>query len=450
MIHSLKDNSESESGKLNDLLREFEKLLGEIIAAYLKGEYSGLTENIYFNSSRQHMLISDSSYELSPQEQLILLLSLTQHIRPNFYDEIIKEVIPQGGDFPEFGGVRGSNHRGLLPTGETAQFILAGNHVAKRIEVAKYFSNDHFFFKNGILSLEKLKDGEPAMSGRIVMSPEWVEYFLTGDMPAVSFSQDFPATLLSTKMEWGDLVLHSYTSDLLQDIKNWLDHHKKLYADEILSPKIKPGYRALFYGPPGTGKTLTVSLLGKEFKKPVYRIDLSMVVSKYIGETEKNLNKVFDKAMNKDWILFFDEADALFSKRTGVQSAHDKYANQEVSYLLQRVEDFSGLLILASNFKSNIDEAFIRRFNTIVHFPKPDAQERLRIWRNCFPKQLELSKDVQLEHISNKYELTGAMIVNIIQYSAIKTFALSKTEISTQVILDGIRKELQKEEKSMY
>lgn len=450
MIHSLKDNSESESGKLNDLLREFEKLLGEIIAAYLKGEYSGLTENIYFNSSRQYMLISDSSYELSPQEQLILLLSLTQHIRPNFYDEIIKEVIPQGGDFPEFGGVRGSNHRGLLPTGETAQFILAGNHVAKRIEVTKYFSNEHFFFKNGILSLEKLKDGEPVMSGRIVMSQEWVEYFLTGDMPPLTFSQDFPATLLSTKMEWGDLVLHSYTSDLLQDIKNWLDHHKKLYEDEILSPKIKQGYRALFYGPPGTGKTLTVSLLGKEFKKPVYRIDLSMVVSKYIGETEKNLSKVFDKAMNKDWILFFDEADALFSKRTGVQSAHDKYANQEVSYLLQRVEDFTGLLILASNFKSNIDEAFIRRFNTIVHFPKPDAQERLRIWKNCIPQQLELSKDVQLEHISNKYELTGAMIVNIVQYSTIKTFALSKTEISTQVILDGIRKELQKEEKSMY
>ena len=102
-----------------------------------------------------------------------------------------------------------------------------------------------------------------------------------------------------------------------------------------------------------------------------------MVVSKYIGETEKNLSKVFDKAMNKDWILFFDEADALFSKRTGVQSSHDKYANQEVSYLLQRVEDFTGLLILASNFKSNIDEAFIRRFNTIIHFPKPDARERL-------------------------------------------------------------------------
>src|SRR5690606_39487670 len=106
----------------------------------------------------------------------------------------------------------------------------------------------------------------------------------------------------------------------------------------------------------------------------VYRIDLSQVVSKYIGETEKNLEKVFRKAENKNWILFFDEADALFGKRSNVQNSHDKYANQEVSYLLQRVEDFPGLIILASNFKSNIDQAFIRRFNAIIHFPMPNRK----------------------------------------------------------------------------
>ncbi len=450
MIYSLKNNPEFKNDNLNELLIVFKKLLSEIILSNLKGNSTGLTESIYSQNFGQTAFVNDKSGALSYEEQFIILLSLTPHIQPNFYDEIIKEIIPQGGDFPEFGGVRGSNHRGLLPTGETVQFILAGNDVGKRIETEKYFSKEHYFFKQGILSLEKLKEGEPVMSGRILMAPEWIEYFLTGNMPAVSFSQDFPAALLTTKMEWTDLILHSYTSDLLGDIKNWLDHHEKLYADEILSPKIRQGYRALFYGPPGTGKTLTASLLGKEFNKPVYRIDLSMVVSKFIGETEKNLSKVFDKAMNKDWILFFDEADALFSKRTGVQNAHDKYANQEVSYLLQRVEDFTGLLILASNFKSNIDEAFIRRFNTVVYFPKPDAAERLRIWKNCIPDQLKLSKDVQLEQIANKYELTGAMIVNVIQYAALKSFAVLQKEITTQIILDGIRKELQKEEKSMY
>ncbi|WP_315817961.1 ATP-binding protein [Paraflavitalea speifideaquila] len=125
-------------------------------------------------------------------------------------------------------------------------------------------------------------------------------------------------------------------------------------------------------------------------KKDVYRIDLSQVVSKYIGETEKNLEKVFNKAEHRDWILFFDEADALFSKRSNVQNAHDKYANQEVSYLLQRVEDFPGLIILASNFKNNIDAGFIRRFNSMIHFPMPGPAERLDIWKKSLPQKRRL------------------------------------------------------------
>ncbi len=182
-------------------------------------------------------------------------------------------------------------------------------------------------------------------------------------------------------MRWEDLVLHQSTTAQVDDIRKWLEHGRTLESDPVLAKKIKKGYRVLFYGPPGTGKTLTASLLGSQFNKDVYRIDLSQVVSKYIGETEKNMEKVFPQAENKDWILFFDEADALFGKRSNVSSAHDKYANQEVSYLLQRVEDYAGLIILASNFKNNIDQAFIRRFNGIVHFPMPDAEERLSIWQ---------------------------------------------------------------------
>src|SRR6201991_4144918 len=152
-----------------------------------------------------------------------------------------------------------------------------------------------------------------------------------------------------------------------------------------MGDRLKKGYRALFYGPPGTGKTLTAALLGNEMNKDVYRVDLSMVVSKYIGETEKNLELLFARAEDKGWILFFDEADALFGKRTSVRDAHDKYANQEVSYLLQRIEDFNGLIILATNMKNNIDEAFVRRFNAILRFPFPEAAERKLIWEKSFP-----------------------------------------------------------------
>lgn len=141
----------------------------------------------------------------------------------------------------------------------------------------------------------------------------------------------------------------------IKEIETWLKYNDRLLEIWNLKGKIKPGYRVLFHGPPGTGKTLTACLLGKYTNRNVYRIDLSVVVSKYIGETEKNLSRLFDKADKKEWILFFDEADALFGKRTNVSDSHDKYANQEVSYLLQRIESHEGLIILASNMKSNLD-----------------------------------------------------------------------------------------------
>ncbi|HTH30505.1 MAG TPA: ATP-binding protein, partial [Lacibacter sp.] len=201
-------------------------------------------------------------------------------------------------------------------------------------------------------------------------------------------------------------------------------------------------------GPSGTGKTLTAGLIGKEFNKEVYRIDLSQVVSKYIGETEKNLETVFKRAESKDWILFFDEADALFGKRTNVQSSHDKYANQEISYLLQRVEDYPGLMILASNFRHNLDDAFVRRFHAVIHFPIPNENERFVLWQKSLPDSLTLNDTVALQHLAAKYELTGASILNAVQFAVLQCYSRNTMEIQQTDLLDGIRKELMKEEKS--
>jgi len=213
--------------------------------------------------------------------------------------------------------------------------------------------------------------------------------------------------------------------------------------------KIKPGFKVLFHGPSGTGKTMTASLLGKYTGRDVYRIDLSMVVSKYIGETEKNLSKLFDKAANKDWILFFDEADSIFGKRTDVRDAHDKYANQEVSYLLQRIESHKGLVILASNMKSNIDSAFIRRFNTMIQFENPGPAERLKLWKNYFPAKVTPDKKLNIKQIARDYELTGANIVNVIQYAGLQTLQKKSDTISKGDLLKGIQKEYRKEGKMM-
>ena len=211
-----------------------------------------------------------------------------------------------------------------------------------------------------------------------------------------------------------------------------------------MSKKLKPGYRVLFHGPPGTGKTLTATLLGKHTGKEVFKIDLSMVVSKFIGETEKNLSNLLAKAEKTENILFFDEADALFGKRTNVRDAHDKYANQEVSYLLQRIENYKGLVILASNFKSNIDEAFVRRFQSIVHFPLPKASERQLLWEKGFPANVQLHKEVDLPLLARKYELSGAEIMNIVQYACLCALADEKKIITAKNIADGIQREFQK------
>ena len=165
--------------------------------------------------------------------------------------------------------------------------------------------------------------------------------------------------------------------------------------------------------------------------------------------TEKNLEKVFAKAETKNWILFFDEADALFGKRTNVQNSHDRYANQEVSYLLQRTEDYPGLLILASNFKTNIDSAFLRRFHAIIHFPAPTAAERLTLWQRSLPINYKPEPAIDLKAIADKYEITGAAIINIIHYAALKAIS-SKDEFIRQAdIIEAIRREYRKEERSI-
>ncbi|HTF03752.1 MAG TPA: ATP-binding protein, partial [Bacteroidia bacterium] len=226
-------------------------------------------------------------------------------------------------------------------------------------------------------------------------------------------------------------------------------HRERLFTELGMGKRVKPGYKILFYGSPGTGKTLTACLLGQYTQKHVFRIDLSMIVSKYIGETEKNLSKVFDKAEHSDWILFFDEADALFGSRTKVSSSHDRYANQEVSYLLQRIEDYNGIVILASNMKGNIDDAFMRRFSSVVHFPFPKPEERLQLWQRAFPEKLAFSNEVDLKKISEKYEMAGGNITNIVAWCALMALENGDMQVTEAMLREGMARELAKEGRTL-
>lgn len=388
-------------------------------------------------------------YQFSSEELTLITIALAPHLHPGFFDHIVQQYLPQGGEFPLFGGARSNAHRGMLPTGETALFLLAGTDFDHRLAMLPLFDSEHFLYKHKILFLESVNSNEPPLSGRLVLEPEFIEVFTTGKISTPKLSFNFPAQHLSTELTWDDLILDEYTRDQIRELETWIRHNDTLRFELGMHKKIKPGYRAVFYGPPGTGKTLTATLLGKYTGRDVFRVDLSTVVSKYIGETEKNLSSLFDKAENKNWILFFDEADALFGKRTSTSSAHDRYANQEVSYLLQRIESFPGMVILATNARGNIDEAFTRRFQALVYFPLPKPSERLLLWQKAFPEKISLADDVNLEEIAQKFDLTGSNIINIVHFCCLEALENKTTVISKDQILAGIRRELLKEGKTM-
>lgn len=383
------------------------------------------------------------------EERLVLILALIPHVKPSLLDLLHMKNALYDMPFTEFGGIRNDKHKGYLPTGETAIFLLAGTNLGKRFELMRLFEKDHFFEQEGILSLERSNASDPQLYGLLSISQEYLSLFTTGKYFKPDFNQNFPAKRIYTNQDWDDLVVADHILHGLEEIKDYILQGKKLKNDFQFGRKIKPGFKVLFTGPPGTGKTLTASLLGKYCQMDVYRIDLSMVVSKYIGETEKNLSRVFDMAENKNWILFFDEADALFGKRSNTSDSHDRYANQEVSFLLQRMEDFDGLVILCSNFKRNIDEAFFRRFQLLLDFEIPDATLRLILWEKSKTNEFEYDKDVDLEFLAEQYELSAASIISVLQYSIIKCLGRNDRLIQLKDIQAGLKMEKIKEGKSI-
>ena len=378
-------------------------------------------------------------------ERLVLLLALVPHVRPQALDLLFARNANLDRGFTEFGGWKGKAHGGFLPSVETAAFLVAGDDLAQRFALGALFDEGHFFRRRGVLRLDHDAPHEPAGSAALLLGDEPLARLTRGLPHRPEFGAGFPAHRIDTVLDWSDLVLGDEVLDEVDAITTWICHAPTLMDGWRLSKAVKPGYRSLFFGPPGTGKTLTATLIGKAVGADVYRVDLSMVVSKYIGETEKNLAQVFDQAQSRAWILFFDEADALFGKRTATSSSNDRYANQEVSYLLQRVEDFPGTVILASNLKGNLDDAFARRFQSMVHFPMPDAEQRLALWRGMLVPTGRLADDVDLTALAEAHELSGGAIANVVRAAAIAALQRGREHIAMADLAKGVTKEMRKE-----
>lgn len=421
--------------------------------------------NTYFGQPSEHQSIYDvpvpnlddypslysrfiKQWKMSVNDRLVLLLGLAPAVCPQLLDCLFVRNEMNGQVFTEFGGLKGNVHRGFLPTGETAAFLLAANDLTRRFQVVQMFDEEYYLLKQKIVLLEDERDREPSLSGALKIGTEYLTSLTTGEPFKPKFNSAFPAQRLYTRLEWDDLVLEWESKEKIREVLNWLSFQKLILEDWKLEKILKRGYRSLFYGPPGTGKTLTASLLGKATGLDVYRIDISKVVSKYIGETEKNLGNIFDIAENKNWLLFFDEADALFGKRTQTSDSKDRYANQEVAYLLQRIEDFPGVILLSTNLRSNIDSAFMRRFQSLVHFPVPSPPQRLTLWERAF-KNAPTHPSIDYQMIAKNYKMSGGMIINVLRFCALLAVDREEHMIYEEDIIEGIKGEFRKEGKTI-
>ncbi|MCL4706184.1 ATP-binding protein [bacterium] len=253
------------------------------------------------------------------------------------------------------------------------------------------------------------------------------------------------ARKIRPRRTWQDMVLPAAVVRQLHEICAQVRHRYQVLRVWGYGRKVHhhAGLAAMFAGPSGTGKTMAAEIIAGELQQDLYKIDLSAVVSKYIGETEKNLHRVFAAAEYSNAILFFDEADALFGRRSEVKDAHDRYANIEISYLLQKIEEYDGVVILATNLKRNIDEAFLRRIQFCVEFPFPDAAARRLIWQNHFPAEAPLAGEVDLDFLANRFKFAGGNIKNVAVNAAFLA-AEAGSQIGMSEVIAATRREYEK------
>ncbi len=393
-----------------------------------------------------------AQHGLGAPERLLMALALAPHLRPEALDPLLIRNSVTGR---RFGGTA-QEEAGFRPTLQSAVFLLSGaqahGDLHGRMTVARLMDEAALLRRAGLLELAAPVAGHvftcPLEPGATLLRLLQAQ---TGpDQPP---PDGFPASRIETNLHWDDLILPAPTRQGLEQIVTWARFAPDLAPDprpdtaRATGPArlFGPGFRCLMHGPPGTGKTLAAALLGQLLQRAVYRVDLSQVVSKWIGETEKNLGRVFDEAARHGWALFFDEADSLFGKRTDPNTANDRHANQEVAYILQRMEGHNGLVLLATNLRGHIDGAFTRRFQSVIYFPEPGPAERLAIWKNAFDGSVWLGPDIDLDTIAQDHPLTGATIVNCLHSALLIALSDGRTQLTAVDLNTAIAAEMRKQ-----
>lgn len=395
-------------------------------------------------------------FDFGQAERLVLALALYPHVLPDVLDHWVKALQDNIALLP---GNIGLAYPHFLPTGKTALFALAGFDAEQQLKLQhQLFAPDHIFTQAKLLKLGKVPNDEPAIDGSLVLAPEYLHWLTSGTPYRPALSQHFSAMPLSTRQSWDDYILPSNTQAQVDELMAWVSHYHELRAHPAFGADSQ-GYKCLLYGPSGTGKTMLGRLLAQKTKREVWRIDISKMVSKFVGETSKNIQQVFETASYYDHILFCDEGEGLFSNRSVYASnAQDTYVNQDVGYLLQAIEDYPGILIVATNNLQNIDQAFMRRFNTMVRFDYPNKACLLKLWQKALaPFELDSSIDLaaiahtqaQTQHQAPQAlispsdrrvePITAAQIVAVKDYLGIQALKRQHWRVSPEDLLEALQ-----------
>lgn len=351
-------------------------------------------------------------HDLNSDERLLLMLAFSIHRKP----ELIRKF--------NFEDNRASLHIQPYqnigaPTAETFLWLVCGSDLKARMEKDYLFDSNHLFFRENLLSLEHSGQYMGRYHGVLNMENDYIDLFMYNEYRIPQFSPEFPAVHAKTEYDIMEITMPKDMRSRLLEIRAAIEFEDYMRHDLAYGKDMTPGYLALFYGPPGTGKSLTAATLGKLLDMQVFEVDVSNLVSKYIGETTKNLDKLFRKASGKNWVLVFNEADALFSKRSEAKSSDDAgatHANQTISYLLEAIPRHKGVIILTTNMRHNFDKAFGRRINSEIHF-KPLTPHQAGIYtKKYIHSKLPLEKEVDLEAVYKRHcqNISIASIHNIV------------------------------------
>jgi len=381
-----------------------------------------------FQENYQQMIAPFASVE-----RLVILTALANQVYPTLWNTFGEYKVTLG--LGQFGLLKLPHSPHLQATLGTALFLMAGNDPTQQKKAWKLLSPGTRLRESDLLEWPTSASLLP-LDTIPRLNSATRHQLITEEAPAIQYTADFPATPLTTIKTWDELILNEKTATLVGQARKWV----RYYAKVNTRPGVHrgQGYRLMMSGPSGTGKTMTAALLGQDAGKPVYRIDISNIVDKYVGETSKKLRRIFEVAEAQDWILFFDEGDALFGKRSeGGQSSNERYANQEVSYLLYKMEEYQGMIFLATNNRHAIDSAFRRRFDSLIKFQETDDYTRQRLWKHFFegPGYLQLDPAItqaDWRELAANGQVSAAWIEKFYAYCVMQTTHTEDTYISAQ------------------